>query len=454
MRQVRALVATQLRRNVVYGSLLTGASGALGVVSYSVNLHYLGYELYGVWAILVTVLSFAQLGNLGIGQAVVTLVSAAHGRGASPEVEGLSATAMALVVGVAAPIAAGIVLLRSPIADALALPDVTRQEFLRLVPWMGVLSGYALMLQMYAGTLTALGRMDQVSAAQFASRLSGFLVSVALLREGFRLESLLCGSAVAYIVLHATIWLCVRRTRLRIFRATAVARTHAKKLVRFGAGVFGAQLLDLLFQPFNKLVLARFAGVGPVAIFDMAHNASMQLRALVEAGFQALTPEMSRLLHTEGVDAPQEARNLGRRALKGVLLAGAPVFAGVILFAPILLKLWLRDRFVPESVGILRIMLFAAFLSLVHVPAYYLLLGLGRVRAILAAHATQGGVNVLAVVLVGLTAAVTLDRVGWAVLAGVAASTLLLFFEQRLAIRRLEASAVLRGTPPVPGLAE
>lgn len=442
MRQLRALIATQLRRNIVFGSLLTGASAMLAVVSYSVNLHYLGYELYGVWAVLVTVLSFAQLGNLGIGQAVVTLVSAAQGRGAVTEVEGLAATAMTLVAGIAAPIAAGIVLLRSPIADALALEGATRHEFLRFVPWLGVLSAYALLLQMYAGTLTALGRMDLVSAAQFGSRLAGFLVSVAFLRGGFGLGSLVVGNSVAYVILHFVLWRCIRQlVPIRIFRRAALTRAHARRLIHFGAGVFGAQLLNLLFQPFNKLLLARFAGVGPVAVFDMAHNASMQLRSLVEAGFQALTPEISRLRHTEGVEASSEARNLSRRAMRGVLLLGAPLFTAGILFAPLLLRLWLRDRFVPDTVPILRILFLAALVSLFHVPAYYLLLGLGRVRAILAAHAIQGGVNVLAVLSIVEVAVLTINGVGWAVLAGVVAATLLLLVEQRFAVRKLELAA-------------
>jgi len=53
---------------------------------FPIYLHFLGYERYGVWLVLATVLSFAQLGNLGIDQAVMKLVAEEHGRG---DIEGI-----------------------------------------------------------------------------------------------------------------------------------------------------------------------------------------------------------------------------------------------------------------------------------------------------------------------------------------------------------------------------
>jgi O-antigen/teichoic acid export membrane protein len=44
-------------------------------IAYPVYLHFLGHEMYGVWLILATVLTFAQLGNLGISPAVMKLVA-------------------------------------------------------------------------------------------------------------------------------------------------------------------------------------------------------------------------------------------------------------------------------------------------------------------------------------------------------------------------------------------
>ncbi len=44
-------------------------------IAYPVYLHFLGYEQYGLWLVLSTILVMAQLGNLGISPALLKLVA-------------------------------------------------------------------------------------------------------------------------------------------------------------------------------------------------------------------------------------------------------------------------------------------------------------------------------------------------------------------------------------------
>ena len=62
------------------GVVVTVINAVAMMVAFPIYLHFLGYEKYGVWLVLATVLSFAQLGNLGIGQAVMKLVAEEYGR--------------------------------------------------------------------------------------------------------------------------------------------------------------------------------------------------------------------------------------------------------------------------------------------------------------------------------------------------------------------------------------
>ena len=45
------------------------------LIAYPVYLGFLGYEKYGLWLTLATVLSFSQLGKLGINHAVIKVVA-------------------------------------------------------------------------------------------------------------------------------------------------------------------------------------------------------------------------------------------------------------------------------------------------------------------------------------------------------------------------------------------
>ncbi len=62
------------------GVVVTVINAVAMMAAFPIYLHFLGYEKYSVWLVLATVLSFAQLGNLGIGQAVMKLVAEEYGR--------------------------------------------------------------------------------------------------------------------------------------------------------------------------------------------------------------------------------------------------------------------------------------------------------------------------------------------------------------------------------------
>ena len=68
---IRRLFSNQLRINMVSGVVATVINVVDLVIAYPLYLHFLGYETYGVWLILATVLTFAQLGNLGISSGFV-----------------------------------------------------------------------------------------------------------------------------------------------------------------------------------------------------------------------------------------------------------------------------------------------------------------------------------------------------------------------------------------------
>ena len=77
---IKKLFSSQLRINIISGVLCNGIKAVAMLLSYKIYLHFLGFEQYGVWLVLTTVLSFAQLGDLGVGQAVMKLVAEEHGR--------------------------------------------------------------------------------------------------------------------------------------------------------------------------------------------------------------------------------------------------------------------------------------------------------------------------------------------------------------------------------------
>jgi O-antigen/teichoic acid export membrane protein len=94
---IRRLLSSQLRINMVSGVVMTIINTAVLVVAYPIYLHFLGYEKYGVWLVLATVLTFAQLGNLGMGPAVTKLVAEEYGRGDIKGIQHYVTTALVML---------------------------------------------------------------------------------------------------------------------------------------------------------------------------------------------------------------------------------------------------------------------------------------------------------------------------------------------------------------------
>ena len=188
-----------------------------------------------------------------------------------------------------------------------------------------------------------------------------------------------------------------------------------------------------------QLMLVRYAGVAVVPVYDIAFKGSMQVRAFVEAALRAIMPEVSRLGATKDGVASNRILKIYKYSVKLVLFAGVPVFILgilVISYTPVL-KLWLGSKFVGELPAAVSVMLFGTFLGLLGVPAYYTLIGLGRVRKTFIAHTVVSGMNagiLITVVLIGCVK-LSVSMVAWAFVAGTGVSTVYLLWEKGRSLR-------------------
>lgn len=408
------------------GVATTVINSAVMIVAYPIYLYFLGYEKYGIWLVLATVLTFAQLGNFGMGPAVMKFVAEEYGRGDIGGIQRYATTALALlcVSGTIALIA--ILALKTQIVAAFKLNDENAAMVLWLLPYIGILSIYVFMVQVFEAVLSGLGRMDLTNYIQSLGRGAGVMVSGLLLLAGFDVKSLLIGSVFSYLFIHITSLVCIRHIApIRFLQTGSCDIDRCKRLLSFGGAVFGGSLISMLLSPFNKLMLSRYTGVSTVPIYEIAYTGSMQIRGLIEAGLRALMPEVSRIGVMITSNVKDRIIHIHHRAMKFIFFFGIPMYAVLIIFTPPLLKLWLGERcadILPEA---FRIMLIGTFLSLLCVPAYYTLMGLGRVYHCFLSQAIQGIVNAGVVGIVILFAwKVSMRSIALAVMIAMGATTI------------------------------
>ena len=425
---IRRLFSSQFRINMLSGVAATIVNSIVLAIAYPVYLHFLGYEKYGVWLVLATVLSFAQLGNLGMGQAVMKLVAEEYGRDNIEAIQQYVMTAIAILTGAGTAILIVILAFKAQIACAFKLTGGNAQMVLWLLPYIGFLSIYVFIVQVLNAALSGLGRMDLANWTQSAGRIAAVTTAGFLLYGGHGIESLLIGNTLSYVLIHIVsiifIW---RIVRIRFLQIGNLSSRRSKRLLSFGLGLFGGSLMGMLLSPFNKLMLSRYAGVSVIPVYEIAYNGSMQVRALIEAGLRALMPEISRLGANMTRHAKDRISQIYRRAMRLICLFGILMYGGLIIFLTPLLKFWLKQRFVEELPGVFRIMLISTFVSLLSVPSYYTFLGSGMVRYTLISHIILSSINILMVLaIVFIWHKISVETVSWTILTAMAVSTLYL----------------------------
>ena len=418
------------------GAVTTIINSVTLVVAFPIYLHFLGYDQYGVWLVLTTVLSFAQLGNLGISKAVMKLVAEEYGRGDIEGIQRCVTTALALLFLSGMVVLVVILVLKNQIIVAFKLTGENAGIISSLLPYIGCLSIYVFIVQALNAVPSGLGRIDLANYIQSLGRIVAVTVATVLLYCDRGIESLLIGSSISYIFIHVASLVCIRRIiHIRILRLRNLDVRRGKSILRFGGAVIGGSLMNMMLSPFNKLMLSRYAGVSAIPVYEIAYRGGMEVRGLVEAGLRALMPEISRIGANMKRGAKERIVAINKQSLKLIFLAGAFLFCGVFIFAGVLLRVWLGDKFVDVLPYTLRIMLVATFVSLVGVPAYYTHMGQGRVHHCLISHFILSLINVVVVIGYAIVSPEMIEsRVYYAILLGQCGSTVYLVWQLYLVL--------------------
>ncbi|QOY86259.1 oligosaccharide flippase family protein [Paludibaculum fermentans] len=391
-------------------------------------LGYLGYELYGVWLTLGVVLAFAQFGKIGLVPAMTKHVAEEYSRRDILAIRSYATTGL-LALAITGTAMFGLVMaLRGLFVSTMHLSPENAAQALRLMPWIAGLSIYVLQVEALNGVLAGLGRMDVASLLQVIARIISLSIAVVLLANGIGITSLLWSNAIAYLFVHVSTLVAVRRiTGCGCLSLPAFNIRRLRTLLDFGSGVFAASLVNILIAPFNKVMLARYGGVALVPVFDLSWSLSMQLRSIVDTGVSAIMPEICRLQASGTSISLKRIQSLSRRATRSAILLGLVIYGSASVCCGPLLRIWLGSRFHMLLPNTLRIILAGVLIEVASIPTYYLLLAKGRVSRVFIANVIAASINVMCVVvMVLLASAFSVTHLAIAVAASFLASTIYL----------------------------
>lgn len=419
----------QLSRNAVASAVQTVVSAGLMFVLYREVLREVGADGLGVWSVVLASTGAVRIGELGLTGSAVKYAAGRLARGkpdAASRVIETTVLSVAVVIGVLALGAYAVLPRLLPVF----IPEQGIEAALALVPYACVSFWLAAVAGAVQSGLDGCGRIDLRNGIVLGAQVVYVVLGWVLVRTDG-----LVGLAVAQIVqgglLAVGAWVLIRHV---LSAAPALPWRWDRPLFREMLG-YGLQfqtlgVLRMLYEPTTKALLSRYGGLDAAGLYEIATLVVTKIRALLIAAQQALTPEVASLeeTHPEEVDRVLAVAD----GLNWYLCV--PVFALAAAVAPLVSEVMIGQVEMAFVV-------FAALLSLgwfanaISGPIFFVMLGTGQMRGVVAAHATTGVVNLLAGWALGLLLGGVGVVVGWVLALAAGALHLLLRMRSERGVR-------------------
>jgi len=361
-------------------------------------VQHLGATGYGVWSLLVGLIGYLGLLDLGIRQAVNRYVAHHHAAAAHDESSSIVSAAVRLfgLLGVVAILLSGIVAYLTPVV--FNIPEALTDDTRIIVVLGGFTVAITLIGGVFGGVVTGLQRFDvQCCLETFLTIVRSAAIVLALLK-GYGLV------ALASIHLVASLLNCIayRIAAGRLYselqlRFRGALLPHMRILVSFGASLSVIFVLNVLIMYSHNVVIAVFLPIEALTFFAIAKNLTSQVSGVTGALAHLMTPRVSALMSTGSSKVGEEVLGVARL----VTLVIAPISATFLLRGESFITLWMGPAYGPTSAEILRILAIVIWLDASRFVIQQSLVGMGKQRMLIPGFGIEAAVNLaLSIVLV------------------------------------------------------
>jgi O-antigen/teichoic acid export membrane protein len=379
-------VLTTVVRGTVWSVVASGATAFASFLITPFTLRLFGPEQYGIWAILITIISYFGFADMGMGTASTRFATEAHHQGDSQREADVIWTSLLLAFTSAATFALLLSLCAGVISSVLihGSPQLQRQAALGLRLAGLVFLGYVLSNVLNTAELVRLriGLFSGITTG--AAVLQIMLVPVVLTFGGG-----LGGAAAALAVVALAAALVHGLVSASIFPqlwSGKVRRALISPLLLFGAPLVFSFFAEIALLASDKLVLARVAGPRAVAHYAVAASFAALLAIVPQSLSRAMIPAFGRYL---AVNDNASLNTFFARAIRGNILWLAPaVLAGWIICRPFL-SLWAGGEYGRESWAPALILLVGCAVDAVSLLPARLLVASGKTKKLAVLYSTQ-----------------------------------------------------------------
>ena len=381
------------RASFVRNALTSYGSRALLLVSALVLTPYLFRTLgeggFGTWSVILALATVFNLLELGISAGLVRFVAAHRAAGERSALLRVARAGLVLMTSVGV-VAFGLALLAAFLLDGLAA-EGHRDDFRA-----GLIALAVAMLVRFAcvaagAVLNGYQRYDLTNASLALTTVGSLVGSIYAVEAGYGVLGVAVAHAAAFVAGGIAYVTLLARVDRELVLGRGADRSSVRGLLGFSSYTFLADSMIFVGQRMDVVVIA--------AVRDAATAAPYAAALKLQSGIQSLTLPLIDMLMPmlSGLWAGGRREEAARRltlATRATLQVTLPLAAGIALFAPEIVRLWLGEDAPEATAGIIVCLMVVQSLTLAPFPSEKALIAVGRVRAIGALALVEGLGNI------------------------------------------------------------
>ena len=388
-----------------WGSVL--ARSVLAFVLVPFLLQQLGRSSYGIVGLLGVLLSFAEVADLGLRQALGRELAEQAARGDRQRFNELASTGLLLYMVIGILLATACILFTPPLIAFFNVPLPMRPMAIRAVRIYGA-GGFLLSFAgaVYTAALTSANRFDLRNNIEAGCRIAtgaALILGLGMLQN--RLLAWVWITLAGQLITVLLLALAVRRTIPWMRLAPAFARLQtALSLLQFGWKVYVLQLTNLVAERSDPLVVSRFFGPAGVALYTPGG----QLAGIVRPILLTLAAQLHPLATRQHVaNALEKQQRMLIEGTRFTLLLGSLFSVGLLVFAEPFCALWVGGTLGADyrTVAlVVQLWAIADFLACTASMQWPMMLGTRNLNTMIIIHTSTAALNIgLSIYLVGFT---------------------------------------------------
>ena len=248
---------------------------------------------YGFWTLVGTITGYYGFLDLGLSSALARFVSRYVGRGEKDEADGYITCAFYVFT------AGGVIVVLLTVLAAFLCGRWVEdpQEavvFSRALAVAGISLALTFPFRCFAGILNAHLRFDIISTMDICFTVVRTALVIAVLHAGGRVASLaVIAGSINLLRSVVTTFLATRIHGVVPLGISAITRARVRKLFGYSIFSFIAQLTELIRQKTIPIIVAKFAGLELLGIFEIALRLRREVLKLCIAMLSVMTPVFS-----------------------------------------------------------------------------------------------------------------------------------------------------------------